>query len=67
MKGKQTYLQLSIKYGFSVKTIQRKIDHYIVSFEKQEPRTVIILMDTTYWEKNFGVMLLKIILPKQIS
>jgi deoxyinosine 3'endonuclease (endonuclease V) len=52
-------LQLSIKYGCSVKTIQRRIDQHIVSFEKQEPRKVIFLMDTTYWGRNFGVMLFK--------
>ena len=59
VKGKQTYLQLSIKYGCSIKTIQRRIDQHIVSFEKQEPRKVIVLMDTTYWGRNFGVMLFK--------
>lgn len=52
-------MQLSIKYGCSVKTIQRRIDQHIVSFEKQEPRKVIFLMDTTYWGRNFGVMLFK--------
>jgi hypothetical protein len=35
VKGKQTYLQLSIKYGCSIKTIQRRIDQHIVCFEKQ--------------------------------
>jgi deoxyinosine 3'endonuclease (endonuclease V) len=52
-------LQLSAKYGCSVKTIQRRIDLHIVSFEKQEPRKVVVLMDTTYWGRNFGVMLFK--------
>ncbi len=32
VKGKQTYLQLSVKYGCSTKTIQRRIDQHIVSF-----------------------------------
>jgi hypothetical protein len=52
-------LQLSVKYDCSVKTIQRRIDQHNVSFEKQEPRKVIVLMDTTYWGRNFGVMLFK--------
>lgn len=59
VKGKQTYAQLSVKYGCSIKTIQRRIDQHIVSFKKQEPRKVIVLMDTTYWGRDFGVMLFK--------
>jgi hypothetical protein len=52
-------LQLSIKYGCSIKTIQRRIDQHNVNFKKPEPRKVIVLMDTTYWGRNFGVMLFK--------
>jgi hypothetical protein len=52
-------LQLSIKYSCSIKTIQRRIDKHIVSFEQQIPREVIVLMDTTYWGRKFGVMLFK--------
>ena len=59
VKGKQTYLQLSIKYNCSIKTIQRRIDKHIIVFEKQNPREVIVLMDTTYWGRKFGVMLFK--------
>ena len=59
VKGKQTYLQLSIKYNCSIKTIQRRIDSHIVAFEQQNPREVIVLMDTTYWGRKFGVMLFK--------
>jgi len=58
-KGKQTYEQLSKKYNCSKRTIQRKIDLYEVSVPKKEPRKVIVLMDTTYWGRNFGVMLFK--------
>lgn len=57
--GKQTYRQLAGKYKCSMKTIQRKIESYVVSFAPKEPRKVVILMDTTYWGKNFGVMLFK--------
>ena len=58
-KGKQTYKQLAQKYNCSKRTIQRKIDLYKVSIPKKEPRKVVILMDTTYWGRNFGVMLFK--------
>jgi len=42
-----------------VRTIQRKIDEYKIKTIVKEPRPVIVLMDTTYWGKNFGVMLFK--------
>ena len=58
-KGKQTYKQLAEKYGCSSRTIQRKIDLYLVSISEKKPRAVVVLMDTTYWGRNFGVMLFK--------
>lgn len=58
-------MQLSVKYGCSIKTIQRRIDQYQVSFQKQEPRKVIVLMDTTYWGRSFGVMLFKDSITKE--
>jgi len=57
--GKQTYEQLAKKYNCSKRTIQRKIDLYKVNIRKKEPRKVVVLMDTTYWGRNFGVMLFK--------
>jgi len=50
---------LSKKYKCSKRTIQRKIDLYKVFIPKKEPRKVVVLMDTTYWGRNFGVMLFK--------
>lgn len=58
-KGKQTYKQLAKKYNCSRRTIQRKIDLHNIPVSKKEPRKVVILMDTTYWGRNFGVMLFK--------
>jgi len=58
-KGKQTYEQLAKKYKCSKRTIQRKIDLHKISIPKKEPRKVVVLMDTTYWGRNFGVMLFK--------
>ncbi len=52
-------MQLSIKYGCSIKTIQRRIDKHAVILEKPTSREVIVLMDTTYWGRKFGVMLFK--------
>jgi hypothetical protein len=59
VKGKQTYLQLALKYDCSVKTIQRKLDAYTILHIALIPRPVVVLMDTTYWGRNFGVMLFK--------
>jgi hypothetical protein len=64
-KGKQTYSQLAKKYQCSVKTIQRTIDKVAVQATEKQPRKVIILMDTTYWGRGFGVMLFKDALTKE--
>jgi hypothetical protein len=58
-KGKQTYHQLAEKYKCSTKTVQRKLDLHQINLPSQSPRKVVVLMDTTYWGRNFGVMLFK--------
>lgn len=63
--GKQTYAQLAQKYNCSIKTIQRRLDTIKVLKEPKQARKVIILMDTTYWGRNFGVMLFKDALTKE--
>lgn len=52
-------MQLAKKYGCSTRTIQRKIDQVQVVGHEKQPRKVVVLMDTTYWGRNFGVMLFK--------
>lgn len=63
--GKQTYSQLSERYKCTVRTIQRKIDCYVPKKRIKTPRNVVVLMDTTYWGRNFGVMLFKDSLSKE--
>lgn len=63
--GKQTYSQLATKYKCSVKTIQRKLDAYKLEEFRKESREVVILMDTTYWGRGFGVMLFKDAITKE--
>ena len=63
--GKQTYSQLATKYKCSIKTIQRKLDGYKILDLKKEVRQVIVLMDTTYLGREFGVMLFKDALTKE--
>lgn len=57
--GKQTYKQLALKYNCSVKTIQRRLDQVKVETLEITPKKVVVLMDTTYWGRGFGVMLFK--------
>ena len=58
-KGKQTYNQLAATYGCSVKTIQRKIDRASVTKLTDFASVINLLIDTTYFGKNFGVMVFK--------
>jgi len=64
-EGKQTYIQLAQKYGCSISTIRRKLDKSLICLQKPQPRSVIILMDTTYWRRTFGVMLFKDAITKE--
>ncbi len=57
--GKQTYHQLSIQHGCSIKTIQRRLDKVKISHPVIEKCEVVVLMDTTYFGRTFGVMLFK--------
>ncbi len=58
-EGKQTYSQLAKKYKCSKRTVQRKIDQYQVRTPQKVCRGVVVLIDTTYWGRDFGVMLFK--------
>lgn len=64
--GKQTYLQLSLKYSCSIKTIQRKIDAVQTTKKSSFPAQVNLLMDTTYFGRKFGVMVFKDAITGQI-
>ena len=65
-EGKQTYLQLSAKYGCSVKTIQRKIDTVKPKIQTTFPSVVNLLMDTTYFGRKLGLMVFKDSISGQI-
>ena len=54
-----------MKYGCSIKTIQRRLDKSKVKVSSRAPKEVVVLMDTTYWGRNFGVMLFKDALTKE--
>jgi len=59
IEGKQTYKQLAAKYGCSSKTIQRRLDKTTSLNVLRKGREVVVLMDTTYFGRVFGVMLFK--------
>lgn len=65
VNGKQTYNQLASHYAVSVKTIQRRLDRHAVVTSPPVARSVIVLIDTTYWGRGFGVMLFKDALTKE--
>lgn len=50
---------MASKYGCSVKTIQRRLDKVEVKFTAKQPDQVVVIMDTTYFGREFGVMLYK--------
>lgn len=50
---------MAVKYNCSKRTIQRRIDLYQVILPQKAAREVVVLMDTTYWGRVFGVMLFK--------
>lgn len=56
---KQTYRQLSERYGFCVKTIQRRLDKIKVENQTVITGKAVIVTDTTYFGRNFGLMVIK--------
>lgn len=56
---KQTYAQLAEKHGCSSRTIKRKLDSYTPPKSNTSPARVIVVMDTTYWGRKYGVMFFK--------
>ena len=58
VEGKQTLQQLSEKYGVSKRTIARDLSGMRHVHKIPKDKTVTILMDTTYWGRNFGLMVI---------
>lgn len=64
--GKQTIQQLCEKYKISTSTVARRLSEQrttrIISSSKQ----VVVLMDTVYWGRNFGVTVFRDTRSKEI-
>lgn len=57
--GKQTIRQLSIYYGISESTVRRKLSLKRSTRIISRDKNVVVLMDTTYWGRKFGVVVMK--------
>jgi hypothetical protein len=57
--GKQTYIQLAEQFRCSTKTIQRMLDKAPIDKRKEFSCVAVIIMDTTYFGRGFGVMVFK--------
>ena len=58
VEGKQTLSQLALQYGVNEKTIRRDLEsmRYVQKISKY--KQVTIQMDTTYWGRRFGLMVI---------
>lgn len=56
---KQTYNDLASQFNLSARTVQRRINRAIVTFVPPAPRSVVVIMDTTYFGRSFGVVVLR--------
>ena len=66
VEGKQTINQLAAKYGVSSKTISRDLEGMRHVQKISKDKEVTIQMDTTYWGRDFGLMVIKDALRKKI-
>lgn len=58
-RKKQTYSQLSKKYKVSLPTIQKRLDSFKPKEYEIKPRKIMLIMDTVYFKRTFGVMVLR--------
>ena len=59
VEGKQTLAQLAVKYGVNEKTIRRDLEGMRYVHKIAKHKDVTVQMDTTYWGRNFGLMVIK--------
>jgi hypothetical protein len=57
--GKQTYVQLAERFCCSSKTVQRMLDKALIIKRKEFSGVAVVIMDTTYFGRVFGVMVFK--------
>lgn len=57
--GKQTLRQLAEKYGVNERTIRRDLDGMRYVHKIARHKDVTIQLDTTYWGRDFGLMVIR--------
>ena len=57
--GKQPYIQLAERFFCSTKSIQRWLDKSLIIKRKEFLGVAVVIMDTTYFGRGFGVMAFK--------
>ncbi len=57
--GKQTLEQLSVRYGCRKETIWRRLQSFQMEPHVPFGGHVVVLVDATYWGRNFGVVLFR--------
>ena len=59
VRGKQTYKELATGFGVSESAVKRKIKSVAVSSSlNHAPGKGVLLMDTTYWGRNWGLLVM---------
>ena len=66
VEGKQTLSQLAQRYRISERTIQRDLAGMRFVRKIAKVKDVTIQLDTTYWGRNFGLMVIKDALRNKI-
>ena len=66
VEGKQTLMQLSAKYNVSERTIRRDLEGMCFVHSIAKYKEVTIQLDTTYWGRNFGLMVIKDVLRNKV-
>lgn len=66
IEGKQTLTQLAIKYNVSERTIRRDLKRMRFVHSIAKYKEVTLQLDTTYWGRNFGLMVIKDALRNKI-
>ena len=56
-QGTYTIAQIAERLGISCSTVKHRMKNFPLSSTSIAPRTVALQMDTTYWGRNFGVVL----------
>ncbi len=56
-QGTFTIKQISEEFGISPSSVKRKLKDYPLKKIEHSPRKVVVQMDTTYWDRNFGLVL----------